>query len=141
MSHLVITSRLGNLLSRMPHKIYINHVLVGIMNIPSVRVELPEGRYEVTIQHALPFLSVTHIVTIFSSADTHLDFYSRERWWDILFSIDLILCVAKLFVSFPSPWNWIYEVLTNGFFVVWLIYEWHIRKHYYRVDCYESIRQ
>ena len=139
MSRLVITSRLGRLMGRMPHKIYLNGTFVGVMAIPSVRVELPEGQYNLTIQHAIPFLSVSCTVEISPDADTHVDFYSRERWWDILFSIDLLLCVLKLFLTFPSPWNLIYEVLTNGFFIVWLIYEWSIRKNYYKLDCYTTV--
>lgn len=108
------------------------------MNIPSVKIELPEGQYTLTIQHALPVLSVTRQVAVKNGTETHVDFYSRERWWDILFSIDLLLCVIKLFVTLPSPWGWIYEILTNGFFVAWLIYEWSIRKRYYKIDLYET---
>ena len=125
-------------MGRMPHKIFLNNTFVGIMNIPSVKIELPEGQYTLTIQHALPVLSVTQQVAVKNGTETHVDFYSRERWWDILFSIDLLLCVIKLFVTLPSPWGWIYEILTNGFFVAWLIYEWSIRKRYYKIDIYET---
>ena len=139
MPRLIITSRLGAMMSRMPHRIYVNGQLIGVMNTQSVRIEMPAGVYSITIQSIVPFLSSTQQVTLRSGIDTHLDFYSRERVWDILFSIDLILCIIKLFLTFPTPWNWIYEVATNGFFIVWLIYEWSIRKHYYKTSVSDSL--
>lgn len=139
MPRLVITSRLGAMMSRMPHRIYVNGQLIGVMNTQSVRIEMPAGVYSITIQSVVPFLSSTQQVTLRSGIDTHLDFYSRERVWDILFSIDLLLCIIKLFLTFPTPWNWIYEVATNGFFIVWLIYEWSIRKHYYKTSVSDSL--
>ena len=126
-------------MSRMPHRIYVNGQLIGVMNTQSVRIEMPAGVYSITIQSVVPFLSSTQQVTLRSGIDTHLDFYSRERVWDILFSIDLLLCIIKLFLTFPTPWNWIYEVATNGFFIVWLIYEWSIRKHYYKTSVSDSL--
>lgn len=139
MPRLVITSRLGAMMSRMPHRIYVNGQLIGVMNTQSVRIEMPAGVYSITIQSVVPFLSSTQQVKLRSGIDTHLDFYSRERVWDILFSIDLLLCIIKLFLTFPTPWNWIYEVATNGFFIVWLIYEWSIRKHYYKTSVSDSL--
>ncbi|MBQ7280145.1 MAG: hypothetical protein IJR13_05425 [Bacteroidales bacterium] len=139
MPRLIITSRLGAMMSRMPHRIYVNGQLIGVMNTQSVRIEMPAGVYSITIQSVVPFLSSTQQVTLRSGIDTHLDFYSRERVWDILFSIDLLLCIIKLFLTFPTPWNWIYEVATNGFFIVWLIYEWSIRKHYYKTSVSDSL--
>lgn len=139
MPRLVITSRLGAMMSRMPHHIYVNGQLIGVMNTQSVRIEMPAGVYSITIQSVVPFLSSTQQVALRSGIDTHLDFYSRERVWDILFSIDLLLCIIKLFLTFPTPWNWIYEVATNGFFIVWLIYEWSIRKHYYKTSVSDSL--
>lgn len=139
MPRLIITSRLGAMMSRMPHRIYVNGQLIGVMNTQSVRIEMPAGVYSITIQSVVPFLSSTQQVKLRSGIDTHLDFYSRERVWDILFSIDLLLCIIKLFLTFPTPWNWIYEVATNGFFIVWLIYEWSIRKHYYKTSVSDSL--
>ena len=30
-----------------------------------------------------------------------------------------------------APWTRIYEIFTNGYFILWLLYEWKIRKKYY----------
>ena len=139
MPHLIITSHLGAMMKRMPHRIYINGQHIGLMTIPSVRVEMPAGSYDVRIQSTIPLFSSTATVRLQTGLDTHLDFASRERVWDVLFSIDIALCIVKLFVAFPSPWNWIYKVLTNGFFIVWLIYEWTIRHRYFRLDTYTTL--
>ena len=29
-----------------------------------------------------------------------------------------------------APWTRIYEIFTNGYFILWLFYEWKIRKNY-----------
>lgn len=52
-----------------------------------------------------------------------LEFSDREQVWDALFVVDVVLWVVKRFLHLASPWTWLYEVFTNGYFVLWLIYE------------------
>lgn len=42
----------------------------------------------------------------------------KERWWNILFGIDLVLWLIRFFIEFPYPWNIVYEVVSNGFFAL-----------------------
>ena len=127
------------MLSRMPRKVFINGQLVAVLNVPQLRVTLPPGAYEVRIQSPFPYFSASRRVTVRVGLDCHLSFSSRERVWDILFSIDLLLCAFHFFVEFPAPWDWIYTLSTNAFFVIWLVYEWMIRNQYYRIDCHELV--
>ena len=126
-------------MSRLPHRLYINRQTIGMMNKESVRIEMPPGSYEITIQSSIPILLARQQVVINEGADTHLEFSSRERMWDILFSIDILLSIAKIFFTFPSPWDTIYSILTNGFFVVWLIYEYSIRNRYFHLTTYQTV--
>ena len=109
------------------------------MTTSAVRLILPPGIHVITIQGSIPLFSAKTQLCLRVGIESHLEFYSRERLWDVLFSMDLILCVLKFFFTFPSPWGWIYEVVTNGFFLVWLIYEWLIRKQFYRLKCYDTL--
>ena len=63
-----------------------------------------------------------------------LEFSDREQVWDALFVVDVVLWVVKRFLHLASPWTWLYEVFTNGYFVLWLIYEWRIRNHYFKFE-------
>jgi len=60
-----------------------------------------------------------------------LEFSDREQVWDALFVVDVVLWVVKRFLHLASPCTWLYEVFTNGYCVLWLIYEWRIRNHYF----------
>lgn len=63
-----------------------------------------------------------------------LEFSDREQVWDALFVVDVVLWVVKRFLHLASPSTWLYEVFTNGYFVLWLIYEWRIRNHYFKFE-------
>ena len=136
MARLVITSKMSRLMRKIPHKMLINSRFVGIMQTPEVVVDMPSGQYELTIQSMFPYFSSTQIVTVQEASETHLEFADRELWWDILFVVDIVLWIVKRFLHLAAPWTWIYEIFTNGYFVLWLIYEWRIRKNYFRVKTY-----
>ena len=40
-----------------------------------------------------------------------------------------------------APWTWVYEIFTNGYFVAWIVYEWVIRKKYFRMEVYSKPAQ
>lgn len=122
----------------LPHIFWINGQKIGIMQKNDVTIELPEGDYMVKIQSVFPFFFATKFIKIKEKVQNNLSFKNREKWWDILFTIDLIFWFAELFFKLPAPWNLIYKIATNGYFVVWLIYEWIIREKYYRMDFYTS---
>ena len=117
----------------LPHKIYFNGKLLGIMQRKEILVkDIPEGRYRLKIQSMIPFLFAEREIFIKGGQNT-VTFSDREKFWDILFTIDLVLVIAKLFLKLPDNINMIYNIVTNGYFAVWLIYEWVIRKRYFRI--------
>ena len=136
---LTIIKDCSSFMAKLPNKIFINGRLVGIMQQKKVSIMIPQATYSIMIQSPIPFLYATDMVEIEPQVENIVTFRNRERIWDILFSIDLILWISGFFVSLPSPWNMIYEISTNAFLVIWLIYEFCIRKKYYHIRQYKTI--
>ncbi|MBQ0016016.1 MAG: hypothetical protein KBT04_03440 [Bacteroidales bacterium] len=80
----------------------------------------------------LPWFYATRSVIIPMEGDTTVTFADREGWWDWLFGADIIISIVAIFISIPTPWNWIYQIVSNGYFIAWIIYEWSIRKRYFQ---------
>lgn len=117
----------------LPHKIFFNGQLLGIMQRKEIQVkDIPEGTYRLKIQSMIPFLYAEEDIRIKQGVNT-VTFSDRERFWDILFTIDLILVIVKWFITPPDNINLIYNIVTNGYFAVWIIYEWIIRKRYFKI--------
>lgn len=143
----------------MPRKIIINGIPVALMNpmtikekgkiriaIPqmkagesTIKLIIPEGGYKVEIQSMFRYFSSTIMVHVMESCDNHVDFEDREKIWDRLFILDIVLWCIKGIFQLGYPWSTIYEIFTNGYFIVWLVYEWMIRKRYFRVDAYSKL--
>lgn len=132
MSQLVIIQKRGKFAINIPHKILIDGQFVGIMKDKQVAIEMPMGRYAITVQSMFPFISATQMVEIQPYSHLTLEFSDREQVWDALFVLDIILWLIKRFLHLAAPWTWLYEIFTNGYFVLWLIYEWSIRKKYFK---------
>ena len=140
MPRLVITQKKrGKFALRIPHYILINGRMIGLMRDESVTLNVPPATFELRIQSVFKWFFSSAVVSTHEGTVTHIDFSDREKWWDILFVIDIILWCVKRFLNLAAPWTWIYEIFTNGYFVAWLIYEWCIRKRYFRLDIYEKI--
>lgn len=118
----------------LPHYLLINDQLLGMMKGQDVRLNLPEGQYRVTIRSAYKFIESSMIVNIVGDKVSHLSFGDRERLWNILFNIDLVLWIFKRFVHFSSNWDLMYEIVSNGFFAIWLLRIWLIRKNYFKLE-------
>ena len=134
MSRLNLGQKRGKFSMRIPHKALIDGHLLGIMKDKQVSIEMPSGGYDVTIQSMFPFISATQHVDLQMGKETTLAFCDREQLWDALFVVDIVLWTVKRFLHLASPWTWIYEIFTNGYFVLWLIYEWRIRDHYFKFE-------
>ena len=132
MARLTIVQKRGKFSLNIPHKLLIDGRFVGIMKAKKVSVEMPMGEYAITIQSMIPFISASQRVTLSPRSETTLEFSDREKWWDALFVVDIVLWTIKRFLHLAAPWTWIYEVSTNGYFLLWLLYEWRIRKHYFK---------
>lgn len=126
---------------QIPHKILINGQFIGVMKTPKVEIQLPAGNYHIAIQSMIPYFGSAMSVKVEEGVENILTFSDREKWWDILFGIDLILWLAKLFFELPHPWELIYEIATNGYFVLWIIYELIIRKRYFKLEYQQKIRK
>ena len=79
------------------------------------------------------------MVTTSEAVDTFLEFGDREKIWDIIFWADMVLWLVKRLINLPEPWELISEILSNGFFAVWLMRVWIIRKKYFKVEVYQKI--
>lgn len=118
----------------LPHKIYFNGQLLGIMQRKEIQLKgIPEGKYSLKIQSMIPFIYAEKEIGVKRGANT-VTFSDREKFWDILFTIDLVLVIVKLFITLPDNIDLIYKIVTNGYFAIWLIYEWVIRKRYFRIE-------
>ncbi|MBO7133484.1 MAG: hypothetical protein J6W06_04930 [Bacteroidales bacterium] len=137
---LTIVKESSKLMAKLPNRIFINGRFVGIMQQKSVSIMIPEGIYNIMIQSPFPFLYVTDEVEIQAGVENVVSFRNRERIWDWLFTIDLVLWIAGFFFTLPYPWDMVYEISTNVFLGLWLIYEFCIRKKYYRIVQYKRLR-
>lgn len=136
---LTISKECSELMAKLPNRIIINGRIVGVMQQKTVSLRIPKGEYNIMIQSFIPFLYSSDEVEIQTGVENVVSFKNRERIWDILFSIDLVLWIAGFFVTLPVPWDMVYEVATNVFLAVWLVYEFCIRKKYYRITQYKKM--
>ena len=107
------------------HYLLINGQMLGLMR----------GNDGVTIRSAYKFIESTAQVHIAEGETLTLTFGDRECWWNWLFNLDLVLWLIKWFFDFGNYWDTVYEVASNGFFVLWLLRIWIIRKHYFQIKC------
>ena len=89
----------------LPHKILIGGQFIGLMRTPSVRIDIPQGLYEVTIQSIFPFIKTAAIVKIEDGVDNVLEFEDKEKYWDMVFSLDMVLWIASLFIELQKPYS------------------------------------
>ena len=132
---LLTISRKGWLL--LPLWVFINGRPLGLLRNKSVTLEMSPGTYEIgiciwgrIIRWEIKIGGQSE-VTLHAGDKRQVLITDRELWWNILFDIDLVLWIASLFYTLPSPYNWIYEVVSNGFFVIWLVRIILRRKRYF----------
>lgn len=121
-----------------PYIVTINGKALGITRLPKIQIEMPAGEYKIGVRYAfllwkweLSLSSETDVV-IKEDETLEYEFYHDEQIWNILFDIDLILWIEELFFTLPHPWNIIYKVCSNGFFILWIIRLFVIRKRYFK---------
>lgn len=131
-SQIIISPR-NRMMGMIPHYLLVNGQLLGIMKGPTSHVTLPPGRYQVTIRSMYKFIESTTTVEVVPGETKHLGFADRDRLWNWLFNIDLVLWLAKRILHVPEPWGTIYEVVSNGFFAIWLLRIWMVRKRYFDI--------
>lgn len=122
----------GKLMSMLPHYVLIDGQLLGVMK-REVKVSVPPGHYRLTIRSMYRFIESTVELDAQSGKTILLTFGDSERLWNWLFNLDIVLWVLKRFVHVPEPWGTVYEIASNGFFAVWLLRVWIIRKRYFSI--------
>lgn len=131
-SQLIISPK-GKLMAMIPHYLLINDQLLGAFKGKEAHINLPPGRYKVTIRSLYKFIESTIDVYIPIGESKRLTFTDRDKVWNWLFNVDLVLWLLKRILHVPEPWGTIYEIVSNGFFAIWLLRIWIIRKHYFSI--------
>lgn len=98
-----------------------------------IGIRLPAGTYVVTIRSIYRFIESSLNVSVNEGTSVNVTFDNSEKLWNVLFNVDLVIWIVKCFLQFGEPWDVIYEVAGNGFFVVWLLRIWIIRKRYFKI--------
>ena len=126
---------------KLPHAVFVNGYFAGMVKDVDLRIEIPAGSYSLKVQFGglIPLgksgknldlsVSSTAQVEVPQEGDLLCEFHDRERLWNILFDIDLILWVVSWFVTMPL----LYKILSDVFFVIWLARLVMIRKRYYKL--------
>jgi hypothetical protein len=127
---------------KLPHAVFINGYYAGMVKDGDLRIEIPAGSYSLKVQFGglipLGKSGKTLDLSVSSTAQVEMpqignvlcEFHDRERLWNILFDIDLILWIVSWFVTLPP----LYKILSDVFFVIWLVRLVVIRKRYYRIN-------
>ena len=137
MATLIIKDRHSGKLA-LPHYLLINDQIVGVMK-GETRVTVPDATFKVTIRSSIKFIESSAVVSTSEPVDTYVEFGDREKVWDIIFWADMALWLVKRVLHLPEPWGLVYEILSNGFFAVWLLRVWIIRKKYFKVEVFQKI--
>ncbi|MBQ8761368.1 MAG: hypothetical protein IJZ06_08115 [Bacteroidales bacterium] len=138
MARFTIIQKKRRFMPLLPHKILIGGQLIGLMRTPCVHINIPQGMYEVTIQSVFPFIKTSAVAKINEGVDNVLEFEDKEKYWDILFSVDMLLWIASLFISLQKPYSTIYHIISEGLFAIWLIHIIVIRKRYFKITKYQK---
>lgn len=124
---------------RLPHLIFIDDLYAGTMQ-GETQIQMPAGHYKMRVQFGgkipLGKSGKSIDLSVSSTCDnvevkqhTTFLFHDRERLWNLLFDIDLIVWLVSLFI----PLTRLYRILSDSFFVIWLVRLLIIRKRYYRI--------
>ena len=122
-----------------PYWVFINEHPIGIMQGKEVSIELPPAQFDLSIRILFRLnkwqfsIGGKRKVCLSEGEHQHLMITDKERWWNILFDIDLVFWLIRFLVEFPYPWNIVYEVVSNGFFALWLARIWFIRDRYFKI--------
>ena len=126
---------------RLPHAVFLDGLYAGMLKDDQLQINAPRGSYELKVQFGgcVPIgksgktidisVSSTKQIEVSQTGDVECVFHDRERLWNILFDIDLIVWVVSLFVTMPP----LYSILSNAFFAIWLVRLMLIRKRYYKI--------
>lgn len=144
MAQVIITHIDRGLPLGLPYLVLVDGKAVGMMQNPQARMQLSAGQHRLGIRCGgyLPipftkktlalFVEATETIDCPESQYTEVQFENRERWWNILFDVDLVLWLVRIFVTLPELWGLVYDIVSNVSFAVWLLHFYLYRKRYFR---------
>ena len=138
MARLIIIQKKRKFTPMLPHRILIGGQMLGLMRTPSVAINMPQGIYEVTVQSVFPFIRTSATVKVDEGVDNVMEFEDKEKYWDIVFSLDMILWAASLFIELQKPYSTIYHIVSEVLFLIWLIHIIVVRKKYFRISTFQK---
>ena len=127
---------------KLPHAVFINGQFVGMMKDHDMRIEMPADSYSLKVQFGglIPLgksgksidlsVSSTEQIEVPQGKDVLCKFHDRERLWNILFDIDLVVWIVSLFVTMPP----LYKIISDVFFFICLARLIIIRHRYYKIN-------
>ena len=123
----------------LPLWVFVNGQPVGMMRGETASIRIPAGTFSLAVRLVFRIWKWTleiggeDVVTTSEDFPTSIRITDRERLWNILFDIDLAVWLASLFFTLPGPWNIIYHILSDEFFVVWIVRIILVRKRYFQL--------
>lgn len=126
---------------KLPHLLFVDGLYAGTMRGDEYSIRMPLGRYRLRVQFGgvVPLGKSGRTVDLSVSSekegievngDNVVEFHDRERLWNLLFDVDLVVWVVSLFV----PLTRVYKIISDAFFLVWIVRLVIIRKRYYRIN-------
>lgn len=121
----------------LPLWVFVNGQPIGLMRKESATLTIPEGSYNLSVKLLFQIwkwrlgIGGDNLITVAEDVPTHIEITDKERLWNILFDIDLVVWLASLFFTLPYPWNIVYHILSDGFFLIWIIRIILIRNRYF----------
>ena len=125
---------------RLPHLLFIDGLYAGTMQGDELSMQMPAGNYSLRVQFGgrvplgkngrsidLSVSSEQESLTV--QGNTVVEFHDRERLWNVLFDIDLIVWIVSFFIPLPR----LYKIVSDVFFAVWVVRLLVIRKRYYKL--------
>jgi hypothetical protein len=121
--------------------VFLDGLYAGMLKDGRLQLNAPHGNYELKVQFGgrVPIgkrgksidisVSSTRPIKVPITGDVKCVFHDRERLWNLLFDIDLIVWVVSWFVTMPP----LYKILSDAFFAVWMVRLILIRKKYYKI--------
>jgi len=133
MAEIIISPKKKRLFD-LPHYICVNDKVLGVMKGGPVHIQMPVGMYKITVRSAFKFIESSVVVDVEEGKVNTVAFSDREKIWNVIFNIDIVFWLVKRFINVGAPWDTIYEIISNGFFAIWLMRVWIIRKHYFKIE-------
>lgn len=132
--NLVIEDKTSKMGMRLPHKIFIGGGFVGVLKGQKALINgIPAGNYELRVESMIPFIYARHIITI-KEGENYVTFHDRERFWDWLLWLDVVIVLLRWLIDLPQQVDICCRIVSNVIFVAWIVYEYVIRKRYFRFE-------